>query len=265
LLVKAVEEADRDGTLLPPADRAAAGREAMRSGRQVRADAARRARASPDGRITARHPVRWRDLATLAPVARLHALADRGPAASSAAVPCSDGSHRINVLVRFSLLGIVGWNSRWCTRPAWPWTCGARRGPDDLRSGLASARRRRRASVARSRAFNAPLARGDAAFAREWSAAKPPLQLPRRTRPAPRRRGGGRGARAGLYLRGIAFDYRAGWESTFLDAADVRAFWSRSTPGVVAHGHRGPRRRPSSRPRAGEGTRAACQPRAGST
>ncbi len=31
------------------------------------------------------------------------------------------------------------------------------------------------------------------------------------------------GALAGLYLRGLVFEYRAGWESTFLDAASVRA------------------------------------------
>jgi hypothetical protein len=31
------------------------------------------------------------------------------------------------------------------------------------------------------------------------------------------------GAVAGMYLRGLAFEYRAGWESTFLDAAQVRA------------------------------------------
>jgi hypothetical protein len=33
----------------------------------------------------------------------------------------------------------------------------------------------------------------------------------------------GAGLIAGLYLRGIAFDYRAGWESTFLDASRAHA------------------------------------------
>jgi hypothetical protein len=32
------------------------------------------------------------------------------------------------------------------------------------------------------------------------------------------------GALAGLYLRGLAFEYRAGWESTFLDAGSLRAW-----------------------------------------
>src|SRR5690606_10233413 len=31
------------------------------------------------------------------------------------------------------------------------------------------------------------------------------------------------GALAGMYIRGLAFAYRAGWESTFLDASQVRA------------------------------------------
>jgi len=34
------------------------------------------------------------------------------------------------------------------------------------------------------------------------------------------------GAVAGLYVRGLIFEYRAGWESTFLDASDVHAILS---------------------------------------
>lgn len=34
------------------------------------------------------------------------------------------------------------------------------------------------------------------------------------------------GALAGLYMRGVAFEYRAGWESTFLDAGDVQRLLS---------------------------------------
>ncbi len=34
------------------------------------------------------------------------------------------------------------------------------------------------------------------------------------------------GAVAGLYVRGLVFEYRAGWESTFLDASDVHAILS---------------------------------------
>ena len=48
---------------------------------------------------------------------------------------------------------------------------------------------------------------------------------------------GGRGARArragSLYLRGLAFEYRAGWDSTFLDAEAVTAAVDRARPGIA--------------------------------
>jgi len=60
-------------------------------------------------------------------------------------------------------------------------------------------------------------------FVREWSAVTKPLLLARTARSLHLAAAAvGVGLIAGLYLRGIAFDYRAGWESTFLDAAGVR-------------------------------------------
>ena len=45
------------------------------------------------------------------------------------------------------------------------------------------------------------------------------------------------GAIAGMYLRGLAFEYRAGWESTFLDAQQVRALLAFAlSPGTWATG-----------------------------
>lgn len=68
------------------------------------------------------------------------------------------------------------------------------------------------------RALGVALAR----FATDW----PALALPLWQRRAARLLHAGAaslalGAIAGLYLRGIALEYRAGWQSTFLDAADV--------------------------------------------
>ncbi|HSU42640.1 MAG TPA: DUF2868 domain-containing protein, partial [Casimicrobiaceae bacterium] len=68
------------------------------------------------------------------------------------------------------------------------------------------------------RALGIALAR----FATDW----PVLALPLWQRRAARLLHAGAaalalGAIAGLYLRGIALEYRAGWQSTFLDAADV--------------------------------------------
>ncbi|HLX27346.1 MAG TPA: DUF2868 domain-containing protein [Casimicrobiaceae bacterium] len=67
-----------------------------------------------------------------------------------------------------------------------------------------------------------PLAVALARFATDWSA----LALPIWTRRATRLLHVGAmmlafGAIVGLYARGIAFEFRAGWQSTFLNAADV--------------------------------------------
>ena len=49
---------------------------------------------------------------------------------------------------------------------------------------------------------------------------------------------------AGFYVRGIGLEYRAGWESTFLGASQVRALRALVVrPGLAADGHRVARRR----------------------
>ncbi len=79
-------------------------------------------------------------------------------------------------------------------------------------------------AVARSAAFNAPLAEALGRFVAEWSAATRPLLITRSVRLFHLCAAAvGIGLIAGLYLRGVALDYRAGWESTFLDARQVRA------------------------------------------
>ena len=78
--------------------------------------------------------------------------------------------------------------------------------------------------IARSRAFNAPLAEALQAFAREWYESTKSLSLARATRVFHLAAAAvGVGLIGGLYMRGIAFDYQAGWESTFLDAPRARA------------------------------------------
>lgn len=66
-----------------------------------------------------------------------------------------------------------------------------------------------------------------AGFARDWSAASAALTASRAARilhTAAAVFAGG--ALLGMYLRGIALEYRAGWESTFLDASSVHALLS---------------------------------------
>ena len=67
-----------------------------------------------------------------------------------------------------------------------------------------------------------PLTAAFARFTAEWSAAAAPLWKYRATALLHVAAATlAAGAIAGLYLRGIALEYRAGWQSTFLDAADV--------------------------------------------
>ncbi|HEX6411605.1 MAG TPA: DUF2868 domain-containing protein, partial [Burkholderiales bacterium] len=75
--------------------------------------------------------------------------------------------------------------------------------------------------------FNAPLAEALGRFTREWFAAARPLLVARAARVLHLSAAAlGIGLIVGLYVRGIAFDYRAGWESTFLDASQARAVLS---------------------------------------
>jgi hypothetical protein len=78
--------------------------------------------------------------------------------------------------------------------------------------------------ISRSASFNAPLAAALQSYSREWLDAARPLLLARATRLIHIAAAAvGAGMIAGLYSRGIAIEYLAGWESTFLDASQVRA------------------------------------------
>lgn len=225
LLVKAVEEADADGTLLPPADRAAAAREAVRAAPSGPPEAWMDGRAQRLlERIVARHPFVASVMAMLEPSPALAAGLALAGLAFGAALPVLDGSQRINVLA-FPLLGIVAWNFAVYAALA---AARLRRKPQaatPLRTWLATAGTRLAArTIARSREFNAPLAGALRTFAGEWIAATRPLLLARAAFAFHLAAAAvGVGLVAGLYVRGIAFDYRAGWESTFLDAGQARA------------------------------------------
>ena len=240
LLIKAIEETDGAGTLLPPADRVAAAREAYRAAREAAGSesmeqgalskAAQRMGAERArillGRVVARHPI----LSTVSSLAG-------GPAAAGAvvvalgafvgvALSALDGTRRINVLA-FPVLGVVAWNLAMYAAIFGGWmrarrAQASRRRLPEMLAHLATARVSR--LVAKSGAFNAQLAEALARFTREWFAAARPLLVARAARVLHLSAAAlGTGLIAGLYVRGIAFDYRAGWESTFLDASQARA------------------------------------------
>lgn len=215
LLVKAIEETDREGTLIPTADRVTASREAKRSGEaEAHRLLARRARPLLEG-VFARFPFVADVLRYAAGTPWLGWAAIAAGFAAGLALSALDGTRRINVLA-FPLWGLVLWN---LGVYAWAIAGGARALPSAAVHGLVG---RISSLVARSKSFNAPLAEALARFLREWIDAARPLLMARASRVLHLAAAAvGVGLIAGLYMRGIAFDYRAGWESTFLDAARV--------------------------------------------
>jgi len=236
LLVKAIEEADTDATLLPLADRAAASRDAKReapppaplrleegllpvAGERLLAARARRLLAQ----LETRHPF-VREIADFAPGKWLWSALCIAALAAGLALSALDGSHRINVLA-FPLWGVVLWNLVVYLVVLFSWmrkrSTRGRFLPDWV---ARSAMGRASALVARARRFHAPLAQALMRFASEWQELARPVMT---SRVAAMFHGAaallGAGLIAGFYVRGIALDYRAGWESTFLDAERVRS------------------------------------------
>lgn len=230
LLVRALENVQAGDETLTDEDRGYAGRaaaelvrwQAAQEGERPTAEAyvAKRAQLLV-ARFAERSPVvhravaaiRWRPwvgvalpLAALAVGVAAEHIADRG---------------RVNILA-FPLLGIIGWNvvvflalaARWVRgfiapqRRGLAWTrrlvAGMHAGPDRRASG--------------------PLAAALASFSLDWAQRAAPLVAARAARVLHLSAALlAAGAMAGLYARGLAFEYRAGWESTFLDAASVHA------------------------------------------
>jgi len=226
IIVRALESADGAREIWSDADRVWAGRAAAEAVGESATDDAflgRRA-ALVIERLRKRHPgfvalARARPLqAWVAPAAAIGAFVigvagvDIGPA------------HRINLLAP-PVLALLAWNiavyaaliaSVLVARRAEP---GAWDGP--LRRTLV-AWMRDVATAPRQSTVPAPLMAAFARFTTAWSPLAAPLV---RQRVAALLHGCAAslaaGAIAGLYLRGIALEYRAGWQSTFLDAGDV--------------------------------------------
>jgi hypothetical protein len=230
LLVRAVETADPDGKFLSREDKRHADRAAAELARW-RAAERREPPASEDflarraellqGKLAERfpkalsafHQFRWRPwVGVLLPAAALllglfaEHLSDR---------------HRINILA-FPLLGILAWNltvyglllvhalrglgGRDSRHPGW-----LTRQLAGFRLGL----RPRSAGALRSTLTG---------FALDWTRFASPLLMARASRVLHLSAAlFAAGALAGLYVRGLVFEYRAGWESTFLDARGVHA------------------------------------------
>lgn len=236
LLVKNVEEHDPDGAVLPLAERDAATRDALR---QKSAAATRDERAwdvlglraaQLQERLAARHPVVERALELETALTGAAWLLLPAAIALGLVLSLLDSRVRIEILA-FPLLGVVAWNlvvyvallyamlrARRSVTPGmrsadWSWTLWP------ARWGWQRAAR----LIKQSSFYHRPLSAALRKFSAEWW----PLARPVLSQQGQRlfhlaSAALALGLVAGFYLRGIALEYRAGWESTFLDAAQVR-------------------------------------------
>lgn len=236
LLVKAVEETDRSGGLLPFADRERAAREALReaglgaeeAGERVtprleRALAGRAALLA--GPLLERHPV-LRDILKRARVPGWAGLVLLAVAAAAGfAMSAMDGTRRINILAP-PFLGLLVWNllvyALLATGAAHRLLTAARAAAPFARSVSRSVGRRLGPLLAKTAQVDTLLGQATRRFAADWSEAAAPL-LAQRVRLWLHLAAAAvaAGLTAGLYLRGIVLRFEAGWESTFLGPGQV--------------------------------------------
>jgi hypothetical protein len=238
LLVKSIEEAEQPGTVLPAADRERATRETLRE-RGTTAEALldpaaeRKLLAATGQRAVRLMPL----LEQRFPVLQSFATREFWPAwatilvllvafASGLGLSALDGTKRIDILA-FPFLGVIAWNLlvylgliAFTLRRVFG-RAGPRGGEDSWAGRLM--RRRLAPLLRRTRKVHADLGAALSEFAAEWATAASPLLFT-----------AGRrvfhlaaavlavGLIAGLYLRGVVLEYRAGWESTFLGPEGVR-------------------------------------------
>jgi hypothetical protein len=238
LLVKNVEEQDPDGSILPLAEREAATRDALRlhpkGNNDPEANAWRVLATRADSlraRLAERHPVVTRTVDLESQIAGVGGFVLLTAFALGLALSLLDSRVRIEILA-FPLLGLVLWNlvvyavlalsslrrrrtpsgtagsplPGWSLWPArWRWQRAAK-------------------LIKQSSFYHRPLSAALRRFSEEWW----PLAQPLLVWQGKRLFHFGSaavaiGLIAGFYLRGIALEYRAGWESTFLGPSQVRS------------------------------------------
>jgi hypothetical protein len=251
LLVKSVEDQDVDGAVLTLAEREAATRDALRA-------VAARGGAPPTGsdergwrvldaraaelyeRLVQRHPVVARTVMFEAHTSQAAWATLLVAFVAGLALSVLDSRVRIEI-VAFPLLGLVLWNLAVYAVLALA-ALRRRPGPRAARSAGASSGWiawplrwgwRRAASLVRQASFyHRSLAAALRRFSEEWwPFAQPLLTLQGKRIFHLAAAAVALGLVAGFYVRGIALEYRAGWESTFLTPAQVRG---------VLHGMYGP-------------------------
>jgi len=238
LMVKAIEDADRAGSILPPGDRARATREAMRAIGVSPEDAgaevgdARIARALGEraerliGPLVERHPIVGEVLGRTRTPAWILAALLLLAFASGIALSALDGSRHINILA-FPFIGLIAWNLLTYVALAVGWVRRRRAGTAPVQSRRWSGRafaRRIGPLVKRTARVDAALGRAIGGYAESWVDAGGAFIAQHARRWLHLAAAAvALGLIAGLYLRGTVLRYEAGWESTFLGPAQVTA------------------------------------------
>jgi hypothetical protein len=242
LLVKAVEESDAAGAILPHADRDAATRAALRQwplppgtaeGREPRiAHALRVAVARADElyrSLAQRHPVVQRTVMLESQLVRSAWLLVLLAVVLGLALSIADSRVRIEI-VAFPLIGLIAWNllvylallvrglRRLRTGDA------ARRGNSWITASARWGWRRANRLIKDADFYHRPLAAALRRFSDEWWHTAQPVLVQQGQRLFHFASAAvAVGLVAGFYVRGIGLEYRAGWESTFLGPDQVRS------------------------------------------
>jgi len=230
LLIHSIEETDRGGEVIPLADRADASRWVLRESGKL--DAQPTAALSPQSQVfLVKRSDRLLDRLRLRSPAVMHVLALAGgltwlgrfvlvlAVAVGVSLSALDGSRRINILA-FPLIGLIAWNLFVYVALIVTWVRARGRAP----SGFWFAHFYERWIAGRieslmrhSTRYNVPLTTGLRRFAGEWGALSQPMLFLRAKRLMHFAAAlVAIGLIVGLYIRGIALRYEAGWESTFL-------------------------------------------------
>lgn len=240
LLVKSVEDQDADGAILTLAEREAATRDALRRHAVSPASSAHAQEArgwrvletradSLYARLVERHPVVLRTVALESRASQASIVVLVLGLLTGLVLSITDSRVRIEILA-FPLLGLVLWNLAVYLLLALAALRG-RGGRPATAAGIGGVTwlarwgwRRAAALIRQASFYHRPLAAALRRYSDEWWPLAQPLLVQQGKRVFHLAAAAAAvGLVGGLYVRGIALEYRAGWESTFLGPAQVRS------------------------------------------
>lgn len=241
LLIQSIEETDRLGEVIALADRAEASRATLRDFPKLTEAGPSTSLAPPaQSFLAARAQRLFERLQTRSP-AVAHILMLAGGISwlgrfvlllafiMGVSLSALDGSRRINILA-FPLIGLVAWNLLVYVLLLATWVRARGRSTGEPWAAAMYERwiaGRIESLLRHSTRYNVPLSTGLRRFATEWGALSQPLLVLRAKRLMHVAAAlVALGLIAGLYVRGIALRYEAGWESTFLGPRSAYALVS---------------------------------------